>query len=306
MHITVVIPTYNRAENLRLTLAALLGQTYKAFSVVVSDDGSTDHTAKVVDSYAKHLQIVSCRQNHDGYRVSKARNEGVKVARVAFNPSHVLFVDSDVMLNPRALEHYGWLIRKLSKNAVVCGKYDWLPPMNLTPERVLNDWDGIVKEWEAFVGCILTDNFHVVDVLKRWPGLPEREGIPFVGGNAGRDPRLLTRPDSWYNCLELRVARGATLSGNLLVPIPILDATGGFDEAIKDQGQDGEFSYNLWSKGYKATMCGHSYGLHVFHPRDPDKLLASAKRTIQYIHKKYNVPLKEVPSWWHRKDLENA
>jgi glycosyltransferase involved in cell wall biosynthesis len=49
--ITVVIPTYSRAEYLRVAIQSVLEQTYADFDLLVSDDASTDHTAEVVASF---------------------------------------------------------------------------------------------------------------------------------------------------------------------------------------------------------------------------------------------------------------
>lgn len=296
VHITVVIPTYNRAANLDLALSALCGQTHRNFTVVVADDGSDDDTPLVVTRYQEELRVEHVWQPHDGYRVSAARNMGVATAREVFKPTHVWFVDSDVLLNPQAVEHMYWLLARLPKDVVVCGRYDWMPPFPITAARVRNNWNMILRRWASFVGLMLGGYQHLVD-----SSVPRYQGTPFVGGNGGLDPR---HPEhGWYNCQHTQSVRSETLSGNLLVPLPVFDATGGFDENIKDQGQDGEFSYNLWSKGYRASLCGHVYGLHVYHPRDPEKQLESAHRTIKYIHEKYDVPLDDIPAPWHRPDV---
>jgi glycosyltransferase involved in cell wall biosynthesis len=296
MHISVVIPTYNRAQNLSLVLTSLAVQTNRNFSVVVADDGSDDDTANVVECFQSLLSIDYAWQPHDGYRVSMARNMGVVKAKEVFNPSHIWFLDSDVLLNPQAFEHMYWLLPRLPADVVVCGRYDWMPPMPLTVQDVRYGWQSILERWASFAGLMLAGYEHLID-----SSVPRYKEVPYVGGNRGIDPRAPKQ--GWFNCTSVQQARGVTLSGNLVVPVPIFDASGGFDESIKDQGQDGEFSYNLWSKNYRAVMCGHAYGLHIYHPRDPDKLLASARRTIKYIHEKYDVPLEDVPSDWHKQDL---
>ncbi|HHM02978.1 MAG TPA: glycosyltransferase, partial [Caldithrix abyssi] len=48
MHISVVIPTYNRAALLPRALDSVLGQKYPPWEVIVVDDGSTDDTSKVL------------------------------------------------------------------------------------------------------------------------------------------------------------------------------------------------------------------------------------------------------------------
>lgn len=50
--VTVGIPTHNRADWLRETMASVLAQTHRAFRLLVCDNASEDHTASVVDSFS--------------------------------------------------------------------------------------------------------------------------------------------------------------------------------------------------------------------------------------------------------------
>jgi len=62
--ITVGIPTFNRAALLRETIESVLGQTYRDFSLIVSDNASTDETRDVVASLAdSRLQYVRAEEN---------------------------------------------------------------------------------------------------------------------------------------------------------------------------------------------------------------------------------------------------
>ena len=51
--ISVLIPTYNRSRLLVRTLDSVLAQTYPYWNIVIVDDGSTDDTRSVVESYLK-------------------------------------------------------------------------------------------------------------------------------------------------------------------------------------------------------------------------------------------------------------
>ncbi len=61
--ITVIVPTYNRADVLLLYLAALEAQTMRDFDVIVVNDGSTDNTEEMLAAYARdtplHLRVLS-------------------------------------------------------------------------------------------------------------------------------------------------------------------------------------------------------------------------------------------------------
>ena len=49
--ITVIMPTYNRADLISKSIESVLNQTYKDFEFLILDDGSTDNTQEVVEKY---------------------------------------------------------------------------------------------------------------------------------------------------------------------------------------------------------------------------------------------------------------
>lgn len=85
--VSVIIPTYNRGWTLRAAIDSVLAQTYRDFELIVVDDGSTDDTAEILQSYGPDIQVL--RQANAG--VSAARNTGVRSAKGDF----IAFLDSD-------------------------------------------------------------------------------------------------------------------------------------------------------------------------------------------------------------------
>jgi glycosyltransferase involved in cell wall biosynthesis len=110
--VTVVIPTYNRADLIPIAVESALAQTYRELEIIVVDDGSTDDTATRLNAYAKHIRYV--RQANGG--VSAARNHGVKLAR----GSWISFLDSDDVWDPLKLESQLSALRELGKEFGVC------------------------------------------------------------------------------------------------------------------------------------------------------------------------------------------
>jgi glycosyltransferase involved in cell wall biosynthesis len=96
---SVVIPTYNRAELLKRTLRSLVAQTYKNFEVIVCDDGSTDHTNEVVESFRKDLNIKYIWEENWG-GPARPRNNGIRAA----SSEWIAFLDSDDWWIPNKLK----------------------------------------------------------------------------------------------------------------------------------------------------------------------------------------------------------
>ena len=74
--VSIIVPTYNRAESLRQTLGALAQQTYTRREVVVVDDGSTDHTREIVRCYANVHYLFQSNRGP-----AAARNAGARHAQ---------------------------------------------------------------------------------------------------------------------------------------------------------------------------------------------------------------------------------
>lgn len=96
MRATLVIPTYNRAERLRALLRCVAEQGSELARVVVCDDGSSDHTREVAESFADRIPLVYAFQEDLGFRAGQARNMGI--ARAIGDV--VIFVDDDVLIRP--------------------------------------------------------------------------------------------------------------------------------------------------------------------------------------------------------------
>ena len=88
--ITVVVPVYNVQAYLPKCIDSLLAQTFGEIEIILVDDGSTDASGAVCDSYAERdSRIRVVHQRNAG--VSGARNAGIRLARGRY----LGFVDSD-------------------------------------------------------------------------------------------------------------------------------------------------------------------------------------------------------------------
>ena len=93
--VSVIIPTYNRGWIIKEAIDSVLAQDYTEFELIVVDDGSTDHTSDVLDSYGDDIKVLF--QKNKG--VSAARNRGIAEASGKF----IAFLDSDDLWLPQKL-----------------------------------------------------------------------------------------------------------------------------------------------------------------------------------------------------------
>lgn len=161
--VSVVIPTYNRAELLSRAIDSVLAQTYDDFELVVVDDGSTDDTEAVVTGYDDDRVRYLAHETNEG--ANPARNTGIEAAE----GEYVAFLDSDDEWQPRKLEAQ---LDRLSDTddewvAVYCDYEVTVPgasgALRETAAELLSagdDADATVEGGEDLVGPTLADTLH--------------------------------------------------------------------------------------------------------------------------------------------------
>lgn len=131
MHLSVVIPTYNRGPKLAPTIAAVLASDtdgLEQVEIVVVDDGSWEPAEPVVKSFAARppFTLRCLRQSNAG--PAAARNAGFRDTR----GSLVLFMDDDILVPPRLLRQHVDAHRP-NPGAVVFGPCLLIRPDSPTP-----------------------------------------------------------------------------------------------------------------------------------------------------------------------------
>ena len=112
--VSVIIPTYNRAERVSAAVKSVMAQTPSELEIIIVDDGSTDGTEKVIRPFVEESggRISDFRQDNRG--VSAARNKGIAMARGDW----IAFLDSDDVWIPEKLE---WQFRAIRQSGGRCG-----------------------------------------------------------------------------------------------------------------------------------------------------------------------------------------
>lgn len=124
-HVSVVIPTYGRADYLLAAIDSVLAQTRPPGEIIVVDDGSPDDTADRVASLVRAGRVRYVRRENGG--LAAARNTGAAHAAGAF----LLFLDDDDLLVPTALEALVDALETRPEYAFAYG--DWVRFAGATP-----------------------------------------------------------------------------------------------------------------------------------------------------------------------------
>jgi glycosyltransferase involved in cell wall biosynthesis len=100
--ISIIIPAYNVGKKIKYCLFSILAQTYKNFEVIVVNDGSSDKTGGVINSFREEFKNAGIE-----YRIIDQENGGAPNARNhGFQASHgdyLLFCDADAVLKNNCL-----------------------------------------------------------------------------------------------------------------------------------------------------------------------------------------------------------
>jgi len=124
--ISVIVPCYNTQQFLPRCLESLQRQSFLDWEAICVDDGSTDGTSALLDSYAeKDKRFVVLHKHNEG--VSIARNKALELAQGAY----ILFVDSDDFIHQEMYERLYDDIIKFGTRLAFCQttacKFDDLP-----------------------------------------------------------------------------------------------------------------------------------------------------------------------------------
>lgn len=95
--VSIIVPVYNAEKNLDRCIESILNQTYRHFELILLDDGSTDASGQICDTYRERDErIQAIHKENTG--VSDTRNQGIALAR----GEYLQFLDSDDWITPDA------------------------------------------------------------------------------------------------------------------------------------------------------------------------------------------------------------
>ena len=115
--VSVIIPVYNGEDYINDSIKSALGQTYKNIEVIVIDDGSTDKTKKICESFKNKIKYIF--KENGG--VSTALNLGIKKSK----GEYISWLSHDDLYKPNKIElEIKELSKFMDKNTIVFSNFD--------------------------------------------------------------------------------------------------------------------------------------------------------------------------------------
>lgn len=166
MKVSVIIPTYNRRDLLKRAISSVQNQTYKAFEIIVVDDGSTDGTEDLfpIDGVEYH------RISHGGYP-GRTRNIGVSIS----DGDYICFLDSDDEWLPEKLTKQVEYIDRHPQCRILHTRERWIMNGKIVSQKKRKfQREGFIFK-ESLQGCIIGPSTVMLEhsLLKEFGGFRE-------------------------------------------------------------------------------------------------------------------------------------
>jgi glycosyltransferase involved in cell wall biosynthesis len=146
---SIIIPTYNRADFLKIAINSVIEQSFQDFELIIVDDGSDDATKEVLNCYDTYKNIRYIHQPHKG--VSETRNKGIRSA----NGEFICFLDSDDRFRTDKLAVTYKYIKKYPKYKIFHTEEVWYRNGGLLPQKIYHKKPtGFVFENAVKLCCI--------------------------------------------------------------------------------------------------------------------------------------------------------
>ncbi len=148
--VTVIIPCYNIEDYVKKCIDSILFQSYKNLEIIIVDDGSTDNTSKIIDSYDdKRIRII--HQENAG--LSGARNTGIENAK----GEYICFIDGDDFIHENYVKKMMNIAEAENADVVACGFFGVDKNGNVKKNNIVNS-QMVMSGLEAMVDYLNTRN----------------------------------------------------------------------------------------------------------------------------------------------------
>lgn len=153
--ISIIVPIYNVEKYLERCIDSLLRQTYKNIEIILVDDGSTDHSPKMIDEYqSQNKKIKVIHQKNGG--LSNARNNGLEIAK----GEYIAFIDSDDYISDDYIEYLYKLIEENNSQMSICNYKLFSETLEIKEEQK-DDKVEILKKEEVIDRMLYQEIYYI-------------------------------------------------------------------------------------------------------------------------------------------------
>lgn len=131
--ISIIMPVFNGEKTISNSIQSVLNQTYKNWELILIDDGSSDQTISIIQSYIHQDSRIIFLQNRQNLGVSYTRNKGIAKS----SGNWIAFLDSDDQWHPDKLKKQVHVIQKNSDVDLVYTGSSFIHPSGKRSEYIL-------------------------------------------------------------------------------------------------------------------------------------------------------------------------
>lgn len=261
--VSVVIPTFNRVDDLRRCLDALVAQTVAPDEICVMDNGSTDGTPEMLKRYPVRVQCAP------GVTLSRLFNLGWQSTDAEF----IAYLNDDSEVVPEWLERIKQVFAAFPQAAVVGG-----PTIAMREQEIYRMYQTLIRSRSLAWLARFYDRFiherRLFDV-----GAYSESGAYSIGG-------------SLCECLKQEQPFPVKLLSitNMIIRRSVLEAMGGFDESFRYAHIDGDLFLRLGKAGHILMFDPKAIVWHYVNPSGLTRSAYVLGRDLAHLYRKHPPP----------------
>ncbi len=151
--VSVVIPTYNRANVVTRAIRSVLSQTYQNLEIIIVDDGSEDGTVKALTRFSGIRIITQCNRG-----VSAARNAGIAKCQGEL----IAFLDSDDEWLPDKIRKQVLLYSAVKPEFICHSNELWMRGEKVVPQKGIHSKQGGFFFERAVQRCLISPSAVII------------------------------------------------------------------------------------------------------------------------------------------------
>ncbi len=259
--ISVIIPVYNSEKYLVECLDSVINQSFKDYEVICVDDGSTDSSLEILESYSRDHSFIKVISQPNLY-AGAARNTGIEAARGEW----LTFLDSDDSLDHDALQRLYTAAVSTGSDVVRAKGYY----LNSDDEKAVVDWslrDGIIEDGDSFKWSDISQDIFNISAGNPWGMIVRKKVVDDYSIRFFTLPRTEDIAFTYYSYLRAskitviydqlvfhRQSEGGMENTKVKHPLVPLEARHQLESMCKKDGFYDSVYKGFWVTGFRSYL----------------------------------------------------